>query len=109
MTLHPSLDDGGCGGGAPLFGPGATGCEHLIGPAVVNMLSDKVGLVSPVVLTSPNEARSQSLQMLKPVGPLSLTKVRHELSPANRRKMLGMLRYTGSPNTTNYRRLYTWR
>jgi len=49
------------------------------------MSSDKVSLVGPVVLTSPSEARAQSLKVLKPVGPLNLTVVRHELSPANQR------------------------
>jgi len=49
------------------------------------MLRDKVGLVGPVILTCPSEARSQSLEVLKPVGPLNLTVVRHELSPADRR------------------------
>ena len=78
-----------CGQIAPkLVSIVTSGGEDLIGPAVVDMLSDNVGLVGSLVLTSSSEARLQSLKVLKPMAPLSLTVVRHELPPAIRRDTL---------------------
>src|SRR3954468_19650446 len=62
--------------------PGASGREDLMGPAVVDMLGDAVGLVGPVVAAGSREALPQSLKMLKAMGPLSLTFARHEPSLA---------------------------
>ena len=47
--------------------------EHLIGPAVIDMLDNEVGLVCLVVTVGCRKALSQGVQALKPMGPLSLT------------------------------------
>ena len=67
---------------AASLSPGASGREDLMGPAVVDMLGDAVGLVGPVVAAGSREALPQSLKMLKAMGPLSLTFARHEPSLA---------------------------
>src|SRR5215207_2184549 len=70
---------------------GAGSCEHLISPPVVHVLRDTIGLVSSVVLARFCELRSQGLDALKPMAPLSLPLVGHELPPADRRSSSKML------------------
>jgi hypothetical protein len=47
--------------------------EYLISPAVVDMLSSKVGFVGSVVPTSTCKSISQGVQVLKPMSPLNPT------------------------------------
>jgi hypothetical protein len=70
---------------------GAGSREHLISPPVVHVLRDTIGLVSSVVLARFCELRSQGLNALKPMAPLSLTLVGQEPSPADRRSSSKML------------------
>ena len=54
---------------------GARGREHFVSPAVIDVLDGKMGLVGAVVAACSCEAISQRLELLQPVGPLSLTLV----------------------------------
>ena len=64
---------------------GARCCEHLIGPALVDVLRGKVGPVSAVISTSPDIPLSQGVELLQPMRPLGLTLMGHEPSPAKER------------------------
>jgi hypothetical protein len=47
--------------------------EHLVRPAVIYVLNGEIGLIGPVVMVGCRKVLSQGVQVLKPVGPLSLT------------------------------------
>jgi hypothetical protein len=47
--------------------------EHLIGPAVIDVLNDEIGLVGPAIMVDCGQALSQGVKALKPMGPLGLT------------------------------------
>ncbi len=59
--------------------------EDLIGPALVDVLRGKVGLVGTVIPADPHVPLSQGIELLQPVRPLSLTLMGHEPSPAKER------------------------
>ena len=59
--------------------------EHLIGPALVDVLRGKVGLVSAVIPADPHVPLSQGVELLQPTRPLGLTLMGHEPSPAKER------------------------
>jgi hypothetical protein len=59
--------------------------EYLIGPALVDVLRGKVGLVGTVIPADPHVPLSQGVELLQPVRPLGLTLMGHEPSPAKER------------------------
>ncbi len=46
--------------------------EHLISPAVIEVLNGKVSLVRPIIAIGASKALSQGVKAFKPMSPLSL-------------------------------------
>src|SRR4051812_27259463 len=59
-------------GRARLRSLGASSREHLVSPTGVTVLRDEMSLVSAVVAARSREALAQGLELLEPLGPLSL-------------------------------------
>ena len=64
---HPSLF-----GRARLRSLGASSREHFVSPAGVTVLRDEMSPVSAVIAARSREALAQGLELLEPLGPLSL-------------------------------------
>jgi hypothetical protein len=60
---------------------GARCCEHLVGPALVDVLEHQMSLVGAVVPADSRKALPQGLELLQSMGPLGLALTRHGGSP----------------------------
>jgi len=57
---------------SPARSLGASSREHLVSPTSITVLRDEMSPVSAVIAARSREALAQGLELLEPMGPLSL-------------------------------------